>query len=628
MDSAPEWVGRKYPDSLFVSASGEVMHPEAAPGYCVDHPGVRDAELAFYTALAERAAKSPAFLGWDLWSEPHIINWATATYLVNPEFCYCKYSQARFRSWVRKKYGTLQAVNQAWYRRFASWDEVQPSRLSTILSYTDYIDWRTYIQDKLGEDLRARYDAVKRGAPDRVATSHAAAPNLFTSPLGGDGNPDDWIMHDQVDFWGTSFYPKHSFAVGRDPEWRGALLDFARSAGYSEGRNGFWVGELQAGFGTVALNVSSPVTPQDLKIWTWSAIARGAKGIHYYAWYPMSTGYESGGFGLIHLDGSLTERSKTAGEIARVVDRNQQLFLRARPPKAQAAIVYDPLSYMVGGRQREATRYGPQSEVASIERDSMLGVYRAWFPANTPVDFIHIGRLKQTDLRQYKLIYLPYPLMIPSNSAQPLADYVRNGGALVSEARLGWNNENGRAAEVIPGMGLDQVMGCREAAVSSIPGSKTELIVENGDRIPARLYEETLAPEGPQAHVVAHFANGKAAAVESSFGKGKTLMLGSYVSAPFQQQQTPAARKFFLGLLDWAGVERPIETAGDPVEIRWLEADGGGRILFVFNHETKPAAVSIRSVHGRAMDLVRGQPVAVDQLRLEPEDVAVILVER
>ena len=625
MDSAPDWVGRKYPDSLFVAASGEVMHPEAAPGYCLDHPGVRDAELAFYTALARRAARSKAFLGWDLWSEPHIINWASAIYLLNPEFCYCVHSQARFRSWLRKEYGTLDALNQAWYRRFSTWDEVQPSRLSTILSYSDYIDWRTYIQDKLGEDLRGRFDAVKRGAPASVATSHAASPNLFTSPLSGDGSPDDWIMHDQVDFWGTSFYPKHSYAVGRDVEWRGALLDFARSAGYAGGRNGFWIGELQAGFGTVALNVSGTVTPDDLKVWTWSAIARGAKGINYYAWYPMSTGYESGGFGMIHLDGSLTERSKTAGEIARVVDRNQEIFLRVRPPKAQVAIVYNPLSYLVGGRQRVATTSGPQSEVAGIERDSMLGVYRAWFPANVPVDYIHIKRLKQSNLAQYKLIYLPYPLMIPSASAQELAEYVRNGGALVAEARLGWNNENGRAAEVIPGMGLDRVMGCREAAVTSVPGSRTELILENGDRLPARLYEETLEPIGPQARVTARFANGNVAAVSSTFGKGKTLAIGSYVSAPFQQQQTPAAQKFFASLLDWAGIKRPIEWHGDPVEIRWLES-GAERLLFVFNHQSKPATVSVKAA-GKATDLIGGRPVSLDALRLGASDVAVIRVK-
>src|SRR5687767_7357738 len=40
VDSAPEWVGKKYPDSHFVSISGEVMPSESAPGFCFDHPGV------------------------------------------------------------------------------------------------------------------------------------------------------------------------------------------------------------------------------------------------------------------------------------------------------------------------------------------------------------------------------------------------------------------------------------------------------------------------------------------------------------------------------------------------------------------------------------------------------------
>src|ERR1051325_5720523 len=58
MDSAPRWVGVRYPDSLFVSSNGAAVVPESSPGYCIDHPGVRKADLAFYSALAERARRS------------------------------------------------------------------------------------------------------------------------------------------------------------------------------------------------------------------------------------------------------------------------------------------------------------------------------------------------------------------------------------------------------------------------------------------------------------------------------------------------------------------------------------------------------------------------------------------
>src|ERR1035438_7951079 len=97
MDSAPRWVGVRYPDSLFVSSNGAVVIPEASPGYCLDHPGVRQADLAFYAALAEHVRGNATFAGWDLWSEPHVINWATPSYIPNPEFCFCKNTRSTRR---------------------------------------------------------------------------------------------------------------------------------------------------------------------------------------------------------------------------------------------------------------------------------------------------------------------------------------------------------------------------------------------------------------------------------------------------------------------------------------------------------------------------------------------------
>jgi hypothetical protein len=56
--------------------------------------------------------------------------------------------------------------------------------------------------------------------------------------------------------------------------------------------------------------------------------------------------------------------------------------------------------------------------------------------------------------------------------------------------------------------------------------------------------------------VVAEFADGAAAAVQSQFGQGRTLMPGSYVSAAYASTPTPEAERFHAGLLTWAGVTR------------------------------------------------------------------------
>jgi beta-galactosidase len=622
MDSAPAWIGRKYPDSLFVSSNGQAIHPESSPGYCRDHAGVRDADNAFYSALAQRARRSPAFVGWDLWSEPHVINWANPTWIPNPEFCFCPHTLKRFRGWLQRKYGSVDKLNEAWYRRFSDWDEVQPSRMSTILSYTDYIDWKSFIVAKLGEDLRDRYQSVKTIAPRTIVTSHAAGVGLFASPHHWEGQSDDWTMAKEVDFYGTSFYPKHSAFVDRDVPWRAALLDFTRSFGYDQGRQGFWVGELQGGFGTISVNVSPTVTPEDLRVWTWTALSRGAKGIHYYAWYPMSSGYESGGFGLNHLDGTITERARLAGSIAQVVDRNQALFLDARPPRAEVAVIYNPLAHFVGGRQRAAAYGGPQGEVVGIERDSWLGVHRALFQRNVALDYVHIDHISAERLRQYRLVIFPYPLMLPESSVRVLADYVRDGGALYAEARLAWNNERGYASERIPGLGLAEVMGCREIAIETAPAGRAAIRwtggdlpgVKVGDTLPARWYKETLEPLSSSARVVAQFADGAPAAVMSAYGKGRTLMVGSYVSAAAQSTPTPESERFFAGLLEWAGVTPQVRVTGAPLEARHLES-GREVLLFLFNHGKDTAASDVWLQRGggdfTAVDLVTGERVAL-----------------
>ena len=215
IDSAPEWVGQKYPDGKFVASNGLAVESQASPGYCFDHPGVREKILRFFSETAKVVKDKPALYGWDLWSEPHIINWAEVYHLGDTrylQFCYCPHSMARFREWLKKKYGTLSALNQAWYRTFQDWEEVDPPRFGTILSYTDYIDWQNFISDKLAEDLMFKAEAVREVVPESVITSHSAIPGLLTRPS-WNGTPDDRKMFDSVDYFGASIYPKHAWTV-------------------------------------------------------------------------------------------------------------------------------------------------------------------------------------------------------------------------------------------------------------------------------------------------------------------------------------------------------------------------------------------------------------------------------
>ena len=595
LDSAPDWVGERYPDAQFVDRSGAVIKSQASPGFCIDHPGVRAEIVHFLQALSACANRSPALYGWDVWSEPHVINWAEFPYLSNPEFCFCPSSQARFREWLQRKYGTLDALNAAWYRGFERWEQVEPPRGSTILSYTDYLDWRAFIDDKLAGDLKTRVDSIRSVDSTHPVTSHAAVPGLFTSPTDGYGEPDDWQMAATADFFGTSLYPKHAASPRPWPyPMIAAGLDFTRSAGRSYGK-GFWIGELQAGQGVTGMRIAEPVVAHDLEFWLWKALSHGARQIAVYAWYPMSSGYESNGYGLINLDGTLTDRARAAGRVAHIIARHAAEIRQATPAAAQVAVLFNRLSYMVGGAQPSLSKLG------NAERDSLMGLHRAFFQQQIPIDFVHPQDIIRDRLGQYKILFLPFPVMLSRDVAGGVTRYIQNGGTVVAEARLAWNDERGFSSDRVPGFGLDEVFGAKEKLIR--PVEKAKIVIAPAANLPglrpnesivAEAFEEDLEPL-PGARVLAKFSNGEPAIVEHKFGKGRAILVGSFPALAYQRQLDSSTQRLLLALARSAGVSPEVEASGpgtSEVEVRRLTSDRA-QFLFAFNHARTPAQATI-----------------------------------
>ncbi len=611
VDSAPDWVAHNFPHALFEAQSGDIVVPQSAPGACMDNKEVEDAILNFYAETAKVANKYPNLFGWDLWSEPHIINWASLDYVPNIQFCFCDGTQNRFRNWLKDKYQTLENLNKAWYRNFTDWNQVEAPRFSTILSYTDFIDWKTFIYEKLVGDMQARYNAIREVDPTSLITAHAVGASIFQSPHVGAGATDDFLMARPLDYYGVSIYPKHNRPEGAwSTTTLRTVMDFTRSANREKG--GWFVGELQGGLGTISLLISDPVTSNDHSIWAWSAIAKGAKGVNIYAYYPMSSGYEAGGYGLINLDGTLTERSINAGKIADIVNRNQELFLNGIPAKAEVGIVYNPLTQMVGGMQRR--------DFPSAMNQSLIGYFQSFANHNVPVDFIHREHIENQDLSQYKLVILPYPIMFTQKGAEGLREFVKNGGHVVAEARFGWNDDRGYASEIIPGIGMHDIFGAREDEVRmrenvafSLNNHKHPVLegLKPGDKLSGSLYSQSIKLlDKSNAVVLATTEEGNPAIVSSQYGKGEAILAGSYLGMANFSQVVPTNDRFFINLLNWADIKRPFTTSedgrvSDQIEVRLQNADNG-YIIFLINHSTKNETIDINlNVDARGNFIVR-----------------------
>ena len=578
VDSAPEWVGKKYPEGRYAAQDGQQIPSQAAPGYCFDHRGVRKAVLDFFQEVAKHADVSPSFYGWDLWSEPAALNWARVGYKSEPMFCYCPSSQERFRTWLKQKYQTLDRLNQAWHRTFIDWSQVEPPRYGTILTYTDFMDWRVFYGYKLAEDLAMRNQAVKAVDPSHVTTSHAPNPSPLVRTLADPYDPtDDFLMKDSVDFFGSSFYPKLTA-----PEYNWTLerrvlaMDLTNSM---TGGRGFYVGELQAGYGVHGTVVGSPVTARDFEMWTWGMVSRGARAINYYAFYPMNAGYESGGYGMIGLDGTLTDRSRHAGEIAKRIEENSDLLLQARPEQSQVAIIFSPLAPLVGGYDEEGSRNAIHEAVA--------GYHRMFFERNIPVDVLSSRELAKDDVPHYKLVIVPYPLMLTSEEAATLKQYTSGGGHLFVEARPGWVDEAGHAEPKVPGFGWDEMLGVREKQL--IPTKEFE-VRWGSAQFKGMTFQEQFDGENDSARPVAVTVEGSPIAYENAYQKGSAIIFGSFAGQ--ENYRHPIAMHPLAGLLtQWAGISGPELNAPALLELREMYASTG-RLVFFFNHAEKPATVS------------------------------------
>jgi beta-galactosidase len=602
VDSAPEWVGAKYPEGRYAAQDGQPIPSQAAPGFCFDNKNVRKAILDFFQEVARHADKSPAFYGWDLWSEPAALNWARVGYKAEPMFCYCPASIERFRQWLQKKYGTLDKLNVAWHRTFTDWKQVEPPRFGTILTYTDFMDWRVYYGYKLAEDLKMRNDAVRSVDPAHVTTSHAPNPSPLVRTLADPYDPtDDFLMKDSVDFFGTSFYPKltaveHNWTLNR------RVLAMDLTAAITAGR-GFYVGELQSGFGVHGTTIGSEVTPSDLEMWTWGMVSRGAKAINYYAFYPMNAGYESGGYGMIQLDGTLTERSQRAGATAKTIQANSDLLLASKPKPAEAAIVFSPLVPLLGGYDEENSR--------TAMHKALAGYHRMFFERNIPVEVLSSRELAGHDLQKYKLIVLPYPLMMTNDEATALREYVQKGGHLFVEARPGWVNEEGHAEPVVPGFGWTGILGVREA---SIDPAKEVTVNWDGNSFSGASFAEHFALTDGNAKAVAKFADGTPAAYEHQYGKGKAILLGTFAGQSNEANPKPLHP---LGdiLPKWAGLTPPNLKAPALLELREMNGPQG-HFVFLFNHAETPAKIEFMETLEKPAVKVR-EIISSDSLKSE-----------
>src|SRR5437588_232045 len=166
---------------------GKDLDAIKATGFCIDHAAVRKEVTRFLEALSREANLSPALYGWDVWSEPHVVNWAEFPSLTNPEFCYCDSSQARFRVWLKAKYKTLGALNAAWYRNITLPQALRVNPTVVLRHAFDWAGFYAFGRTQLQQGILDRRIASWPGRHGNAHCGSRGAPRGRILDVGGRG---------------------------------------------------------------------------------------------------------------------------------------------------------------------------------------------------------------------------------------------------------------------------------------------------------------------------------------------------------------------------------------------------------------------------------------------------------
>jgi hypothetical protein len=175
--------------------------------------------------------------------------------------------------------------------------------------------------------------------------------------------------------------------------------------------------ELEAGD---VCGADKPATAADLRVWTWTALSRGALAIGFRG-SPASGRRGDEGNPLLAEEGTLTPLARSAGQFADLVTSNAALFAPLRPRSSSVAIAYDPHAHLADARAGQAAG----------RADSALEFYSATLARNIQTDFIHPDEIATGLGSSYRAIFLGQAPMLPRTVLEALKLYVRNGGALV-----------------------------------------------------------------------------------------------------------------------------------------------------------------------------------------------------
>ena len=584
----PAWLVKKYPEVAQTDYEGRHhkfgRRHNACPNSLVYQK--------YAGALAEELAKRYS-------SNEHITCWHVNNEYGNSHICYCENCEKAFRVWLRKKYGTIEAVNRAWNLEFwghtlYDWDEiVVPNALGDGMGNNGgtafaglSIDYRRFYSDSRLANYKMERDIIRKYDSKAVITTNLMR---FFKDL------DYFKWAKEMDIISWDNYPAY------DSPWSETAMAHDLMRGLKE--EPFMLME-QTPSQPNWQAYNSLKRPGQMRAQSYQTIAHGADTIQFFQLRRSIGGCEKFHGAVIAHAG--TNETRVFREVKQLGEELERLGTSTLGSVNDAAvgILFDWENYW-------ALEYisGPTVDLTYI--DQIHQYYQYFYERNIPVHMVPYDG----DFSKYKMIVAPVLYMAKEGMKEALESYVRGGGVFVTTYMSGIVGETDNVhLGGYPGP-LRELAGVWVEEIDALPPEQSNTVVfADGTESSCGLVCDLMHLEGAEClgEYGQDFYAKTPAVTRNVFGKGCTYYIGTDMSADG-----------IAKVMDMATAEATVEPVireATELEVTCRRADEC-KYYFIINF--KKQALPLPATFAGYADVLTGETLTAGAM-LEPFEVRIV----
>ena len=444
----PKWLVDSMPDMIAIDQDGRPRGYGSRRHYSFSHQGYREACATITAKLAQRYGDNPHVQAWQTDNEYGCHDTALS---------WCQSAKENFRIWLKQRYGTIEALNEAWgtifwsmaYRNF---DEIElPNLTVTEANPSHNMDFRRFATDEIVSFDKLQVDIIRAHSPNRpIAHNFMGDFNQFNArPVAAnldiaswDSYPLGFLQNLQIKARKDAKLEADCLRIG-DPDFQAFHHDLFRSMAR------LWVMEQQPGPVNWAAFNPIPVAGA-VRLWSWEAFAHDAEVVSYFRWRQAPFAQEQ-----MHAGLKLRDNQDAPG-MAEIKQVNEELGKIAldKTEMAPIALIHDYESDWM-------TELDGQSEDFYYLR-LILDLYRGIRENGGSVDVIG----PDATLEGYKLILVPSLLHVSDEFLQKLT---RSGARILAGPRTALKTESFQIPSQLMADGFGELTGFVTRRIDALP---------------------------------------------------------------------------------------------------------------------------------------------------------------